>query len=160
MSGVIISPWWFYLINVANGIKVLCVILATISFTFLSVFAAHECFVEGNSLFDPYGVLERLKDLENLTESDLKQYSVHRIECILDRVETITKYIKKNEFTVKWFKIIAIIGIISVLLGILIPSKEIIIEMLLASNATYENVGAAFEGIKNAADYIIGAIKK
>mgnify|MGYP003550462753 CR=1 FL=1 len=53
----------------------------------------------------------------------------------------------------------AIISIIGLVIGLLLPSEETLIRMEIAKNATYENVEIVMEEITNAADYIIGELK-
>jgi len=52
------------------------------------------------------------------------------------------------------FKKIIVAGIISLFIGILIPSKETCIEMMIASQVTHENVSATKEEIYKIIDYI------
>lgn len=56
--------------------------------------------------------------------------------------------------TIGIFKKIIIAGIISLFIGILIPSKETCIEMMIASQVTHENVSATKEEIYKIIDYI------
>lgn len=43
--------------------------------------------------------------------------------------------------------------------GIFIPSKQTLIEMMIARTATYDNVSWTIEQVKEAVDYIISALK-
>lgn len=54
----------------------------------------------------------------------------------------------------KLFKKIIIASIISIFIGILTPSKETCIEMMIASQVTHENVAATKEEIYEIVDYI------
>ena len=56
--------------------------------------------------------------------------------------------------TIGIFKKIIVAGIISLFIGILIPSKETCIEMMIASQVTHENVSATKEEIYKIIDYI------
>lgn len=44
--------------------------------------------------------------------------------------------------------------------GIFVPSKQTLIEMMIAKKATYDNVSWTIEQVKEAVDYIISAIKE
>ena len=161
MTGVIISPWWFYLINVVNGIKGLSIAAAVISGIIIGGYILCTMMDDQDPL-DPADTLSSLKYLSTyLKEKDnSEKYEKNSIDRIATLMECVNEALEKNKKIDGRMKIVASIFIVSLILAIAVPSKQTIIEMLLASNATYENVGAAFEGIKNAADYIIGAIKK
>ena len=49
---------------------------------------------------------------------------------------------------------------VSVVVGIFVPSKRTLIEMMIAKKATYDNVSWTLEQVKEAVDYIISAIKE
>lgn len=61
-------------------------------------------------------------------------------------------------FTLKILKCLATILVVLVLLAIFIPSKEVMIEMLIAKFSTVENANFAIETLKEAVDYIVEAI--
>lgn len=61
--------------------------------------------------------------------------------------------------TFKLFKKIIIASIISLFIGILVPSKETCIEMMIASQVTHENVSATKEEIYEIVDYITDKVK-
>lgn len=44
--------------------------------------------------------------------------------------------------------------------GIFVPSKQTLIEMMIAKKATYDNVSWTIEQVKEAVDYVISAIKE
>ena len=64
---------------------------------------------------------------------------------------------EKNTF--KLFKKIIIASIISLFIGILTPSKETCIEMMIASQVTHENVTATKEEIYEIVDYVTDKVK-
>lgn len=66
----------------------------------------------------------------------------------------ITDLDEDEKKTVKIFKKIIIASIITLLIGILTPSKETCIEMMIASQVTHENVAATKEEIYEIVDYI------
>lgn len=59
-----------------------------------------------------------------------------------------------EKITFNLFKKIIIASIISLFIGILVPSKETCIEMMIASQVTHENVTATKEEIYEIVDYI------
>ena len=59
----------------------------------------------------------------------------------------------------KAIKILAIVLMLSILFSIFIPSKNTMIEMLIAKYATYDNANWTLETVKSAVDYIVEAIK-
>jgi len=54
----------------------------------------------------------------------------------------------------KIFKNVIIASIITIFIGILIPSKETCVEMMIASQVTHENVAATKEEIYEIVDYV------
>lgn len=60
---------------------------------------------------------------------------------------------------IRWVKIWAVITSMLILLAILIPSKETMIQMQLAKFGTYENAEKALETIQDATDYILEHLK-
>lgn len=50
--------------------------------------------------------------------------------------------------------------LVSGFIAIFIPSKNTLIEMMIAKKATYDNVSWTIEQVKEAVDYIISAIKE
>lgn len=61
---------------------------------------------------------------------------------------------------VKVFRKILIAGIISLFIGILVPSKEACVEMMIASQVTHENVTATKEEIYEIIDYVTDKVKE
>lgn len=59
-----------------------------------------------------------------------------------------------EKITFNLFKKIIIASFISLFIGILVPSKETCIEMVIASQVTHENVSATKEEIYEIVDYI------
>ena len=72
----------------------------------------------------------------------------------MDEDVDITDMEDNEKKTIGIFKKIIIAGIISLFIGILIPSKETCIEMMIASQVTHENVSATKEEIYKIIDYI------
>lgn len=71
--------------------------------------------------------------------------------------------IKQHEDAKKKRKVMAVclvaLALFSVV-GIFVPSKQTLIEMMIARTATYDNVSWTLEQVKEAVDYIISAIKE
>ena len=61
---------------------------------------------------------------------------------------------------IKGFKKVIITSIMSILIGILVPSKETCIEMMIASQVTHENVTATKEEIYEIVDYVTDKMKE
>lgn len=66
----------------------------------------------------------------------------------------ITNLNEKEKKIFKLFKNIIIAAIISLFIGIFVPSKETCVEMMVASQVTHENVSATKEEIYKIIDYI------
>ena len=59
----------------------------------------------------------------------------------------------------KLFKKIIIVSFISLFIGVLVPSKETCIEMMIASQVTHENVTTTKEEIYEMIDYVTAKVK-
>ena len=73
---------------------------------------------------------------------------------ILEESDDITNLADNKKKTLKLCKKTIITGIILVFIGVLIPSKETCIEMMIASQVTHENVAATKKEIYEIVDYI------
>lgn len=60
---------------------------------------------------------------------------------------------------IKPIKIASIALFVLIVFSILIPTKNTLIEMMIAKQATYENAQWTLETLKSAVDYIVNAIK-
>lgn len=76
------------------------------------------------------------------------------IAWAIDGCADITDLDEDEKKTFKLFKKIIIASFISLFIGILTPSKETCIEMMIASQVTHENVAATKEEIYEIVDYI------
>lgn len=76
------------------------------------------------------------------------------IAWAIDECADITDLDDDEKKILKLFKKIIIASIISLFVGILTPSKETCIEMMIASQITHENVAATKEEIYEIVDYI------
>lgn len=66
---------------------------------------------------------------------------------------------KTVQFFTKALKIAIVALIISGLILMFVPSKETLIEMMIAKQATYENATWTVDTLKSAVDYVIQAIQ-
>ena len=66
---------------------------------------------------------------------------------------------KTVQFFTKALKIAIAVLIISGLILMFVPSKETLIEMMIAKQATYENATWTLDALKSAVDYVIQAIQ-
>lgn len=81
--------------------------------------------------------------------------------CCLLMIIPISEEYDDSEIA-KWEKRQKICFILCVILSavlVLIPSKNTLIEMMIAKQATYENAQWTLETLKSAVDYIVNAIK-
>lgn len=127
MSGSVISPWVFYLINFLGNLSIAMIILLVVSIFALVVSLVIWCICD-----------EQEKDNEKYGAKD-KDYR----QAI---------YYKK--ITNKIAKVSAVFIIISSIFVIVTPSKETMYTMLVAKYTTYENIDKATNAIKDGVDYI------
>lgn len=66
---------------------------------------------------------------------------------------------KTVQFFAKALKIAIVALVISGLILMFVPSKETLIEMMIAKQATYENATWTLDALKSAVDYVIQAIQ-
>lgn len=66
---------------------------------------------------------------------------------------------KTVQFFTKALKFAIGVCIVTVLFLVFVPSKETLIEMMIAKQATYENAAWTVDAVKSAVDYIIQAIQ-
>lgn len=66
---------------------------------------------------------------------------------------------KTVQFFTKALKVAIGVCIVTVLFLVFVPSKETLIEMMIAKRATYENAAWTVDAVKSAVDYIIQAIQ-
>lgn len=66
---------------------------------------------------------------------------------------------KTVQFFTKALKIAIGVLVISGLVLVFVPSKETLIEMMIAKQATYENATWTLDALKSAVDYVIQAIQ-
>ena len=59
----------------------------------------------------------------------------------------------------KKIKLVVIAGVVCLLTGVFLPSKETILSILIAKLATTDNINITVDGIKSAVDYIVEAAK-
>ena len=66
---------------------------------------------------------------------------------------------KTAQFFTKALKIAIGVLVISGLVLVFVPSKETLIEMMIAKQATYENATWTLDALKSAVDYVVQAIQ-
>lgn len=66
---------------------------------------------------------------------------------------------KVVRFFTKALKVSIGVCIVAVLFLVFVPSKETLIEMMIAKQATYENATWTVDALKNAVDYVVQAIQ-
>ena len=98
MVGVIISPWWFYLINVVNGIKGLSIAAAVISGIIIGGYILCTMMDDQDPL-DPADTLSDLKYLSiYLKEKDnSEKYRNDTINRIATEMECVSEALEKNK---------------------------------------------------------------
>lgn len=77
----------------------------------------------------------------------------------IERDVDITNLEENEKKIFKLFKNIIIASIISLFIGIIVPTKETCIEMMIAGQVTHENVTATKEEIYEIVDYITDKVK-
>ena len=80
---------------------------------------------------------------------------------ILFCIKTFDDYLDEDDEKKisKYIKPLSIVCIVSLIVTIFAPSKNTMIQMLVAKCATYDNANWTLETIKSAVDYIVEAIK-
>lgn len=66
---------------------------------------------------------------------------------------------KTVQFFTKALKVAIGVCIVTVLFLVFVPSKETLIEMMIAKQATYENATWTVDALKSAVDYVVQAIQ-
>lgn len=66
---------------------------------------------------------------------------------------------KTVQFFTKALKVAIGVCIVTALFLVFVPSKETLIEMMIAKQATYENAAWTVDAVKSAVDYVIQAIQ-
>ena len=126
----IISPSWFYWISVADGLRTALLVVVI-------VFGIASCVLVPMAIYEKheYGGLPQ----------DGGSYDR---QCL-----------REMNLVCKWSKTAFFATIVFLILLILIPSRNTLIEMQIAKYATYENAQWTLETLKSAVDYIVNAIK-
>ena len=66
---------------------------------------------------------------------------------------------KVVRFFTKALKVAIVVGSVTGLVLVFVPSKETLIEMMIATQATYENATWTVDALKSAVDYVVQAIQ-
>lgn len=130
----IINPNWFYWLQLLSDIRsIVIAISALISAGFIiSIIVSVVYYSAG------YRYRNQIDEDGEVWDSDWSNYLLAK----------------------KFVKILFPITIVSLIIWILIPSKETLISMMIAKYATKENLSITVDGIKSAVDYIVNAMKE
>lgn len=130
----IISPWWFYLIDVFGGLELLSSTIAICTFFIapISFCVKHTSSSSASRLLKRHG------------EGDSDYIESKTLSIVTDKI----------------FKVSSILFVICSLLTVSIPSKETMYTMMVANMVTYENVEVATDVIKDGVDYILQAFEE
>lgn len=127
----IINPSWFYWIKVADGVKDVSFVLA-VAFGITSV------------AFTIWYIATKIEDATALSFGRDDEYTSVK-ERKLAKPYLIAAWIAFAVFTV---------------VCLFVPSKNTLIEMMIAKQATYEHAQWTLETLKSAVDYIVNAMKQ
>lgn len=102
--------------------------------------------------------------LISLVEGVLTVFFVTFALCLVCAVIAVLVYLESDDCELeegakKWFKRFVIYTIISLIMIIVIPSKETCYQMLAAKMVTYENVGLAVRKIEEIALFLMNGAK-
>ena len=122
----IINPWWFYLIDMFEGLDSSFWLLG-----FLSLIAVGVCLIGY--------VAQTIEKSDWADDKTNKYYLIAESYC---------------EIFKKWLKVSATLCIVFSIFAVAIPSKETMYTMMVANLVTYENVEIATDAIKDGVDYI------
>ena len=81
-------------------------------------------------------------------------FAVATLFCLWDSCLSLSDMDEEEKKIAKAVKKATILGFILIFAGVLIPSKETCIEMMVASQVTHENVNTTKEELYNLIDYI------
>ena len=73
---------------------------------------------------------------------------------------TIFGYTESDDEMCKHSLVFTLIGFALVIVSVFVPTKQTIIEMMIAKYATYDNAEWTVDAIKQAVDYIVQTIEK
>ena len=85
-------------------------------------------------------------------------FAIATFLCLCDCC-LITDMDEDEKKMAKVVKKLIVLGVIVVILGVLIPTKETCIEMMVASQVTHENVNATKEELYDLIDYVTDKVK-
>ena len=151
MSNYIIDPSVFYWMNVLSIVQTVCAVFgATILIGGISLVIYY--IYQMQSLSEPEKPEEPSKHYSEYEyDRDVKRYEEHMRRYEKDLLKT--KQIRS------WSVVTMVVGFVMVLMAIFIPSKQTIIEMLVARAATFDNVDWTVAQVKEIIDYIVSALK-
>lgn len=82
------------------------------------------------------------------------------IDYLDNKDSGIEKYQKQAQKALGRTRRMAVICVLCMLLAVFVPSKNTIIEMIVAQNITVNNINAGEEKVKEAIDYLVEKVKE
>lgn len=125
----IINPMWFYWLGLADIAKNICIALFIVSLTTTVIFSCMA--------------IQKQNDAEEYKDSGSKYSITCRYSYGIFKKAAITS---------------GIVCFLSMTGAIFIPTKETLIYIMVARQATYTNIGLTVDAIKEAVDYVVQAI--
>lgn len=85
---------------------------------------------------------------------------LHGIDYLDNKDSSTEKYQKQAQKALGRTRRMAVICVLCMLLAVFVPSKNTIIEMIVAQNITIDNINAGEEKVKEAIDYLVEKVKE
>lgn len=147
----IVSPFYVYLLGLVGPIKTfLIIITGVIAMAILILYGVkHDGY---DTDIQDVAKYFRVGAWQNTNSTECRINAENALKELGELKEDIFSYRRL-------MKALIILGVITALACVFIPSKETLIEMKIASYATYDNAAIAAQQIKQAADYIVDAVR-
>lgn len=85
---------------------------------------------------------------------------LYGIDYLDNKDSSTEKYQKQAQKALGRTRRMAVICVLCMLLAVFVPSKNTIIEMIVAQNITVDNINAGEEKLKEAIDYLVDKVKE
>lgn len=85
---------------------------------------------------------------------------LYGIDYLDNKDSSTEKYQKQAQKALGRTRRMAVICVLCMLLAVFVPSKNTIIEMIVAQNITVDNINAGEEKLKDAIDYLVDKVKE
>lgn len=85
---------------------------------------------------------------------------LYGIDYLDNKDSSTEKYQKQAQKALGRTRRMAVICVLCMLLAVFVPSKNTIIEMIVAQNITADNINAGEEKLKEAIDYLVDKVKE